>query len=298
MVSIIIPTYKRSDVLVRAIESCLNQTMKDIEIIVVDDNQPDSEYRKITEQMMERYNDNEKVIYLKHEKNMRGSAARNTGIKASHGDYITFLDDDDVLDSTKIEKQVEVLSQKGQEYGVVCCGVKVCDADSGKQMKCIQPNKEGDVQFDMLKLRMGMGTGSNPLFRRSVVEETGFFDTSFLRQQDTEYMIRVLRNYKLAVVPEILITKYESGHPNRPAADVYLDIQKHFMNTFKDDISRYSEDEQNEIYRNNWHQICIVAVDARDWKIAKQCYKKANDYMKYSLKMKLGILRHILNNRY
>ena len=46
MVSIIIPTYKRSDVLVRAIESCLNQTMKDIEIIVVDDNQPDSEYRK------------------------------------------------------------------------------------------------------------------------------------------------------------------------------------------------------------------------------------------------------------
>ncbi len=298
MVSIIIPTYQRSDTLKRAIESCLNQTMDDIEIIVVDDNNPDSDYRSITEKIMADYSDNNKIKYLKHSQNMRGSAARNTGISVAKGEYITFLDDDDVLADNKIERQIKTLESKGEEFGVVCCGVKVCDEDTGKQMRIIQPQREGNVQLDMLKLRFGMGSGSNPLFRRCAIENIGDFDTSFLRQQDTEYMIRVLRNYKLAVVSDVLITKYESGHPNRPSPVRYLDIQKHFMKTFKSDIERYSSIEQNEIYRNNWHQVCIVAIDARDWKLARKCYNIAAKYMKYTFKMKMGMLKHILNNKY
>lgn len=298
MVSIIIPTYKRSDTLGRAIDSCLNQTVPDIEIIVVDDNDPDTEYRKITEQLMQRYEDNPRVRYLKHPRNLKGSAARNTGIREAKGDYITFLDDDDVLENTKIEKQVQALSACDDTYGVVCCGVKICDADTGKQMRITVPNKNGNVQFEMLKLRLGMGTGSNPLFSREAVEKTGFFDTSFLRHQDLEYLIRILRNYKLITIPDVLITKYESGHPNRPSAEKYMEIQEHFLDTFKTDIEKYTQEQQNEIYRNNWHQMCIIAVDVRNWKLACQCYKKAKSYMKYTMRMRLGIIRHMLNGRY
>lgn len=83
LVSVIIPTYKRSDCLPNAIKSVLNQTYKDIEIIVVDDNDPESEYRKNTEKVMEGFSQYSNVIYIKHDINRNGSVARNTGFKDS-----------------------------------------------------------------------------------------------------------------------------------------------------------------------------------------------------------------------
>ena len=80
MVSVIIPTYKRADYLTRAIDSVLNQTYNNIEIIVVDDNNSNSTDRKNTESIMQKYNENSKIKYIKHSKNMNGSAARNTGV--------------------------------------------------------------------------------------------------------------------------------------------------------------------------------------------------------------------------
>lgn len=298
MVSIIIPTYKRTFTLKRAIDSCLNQSMKNIEIIVVDDNDPNNEYRRKTEEVMKNYYMNPKIIYVKHECNKKGSAARNTGIDIANGEYITFLDDDDVLDENKITNQVECLKKMGNKYGIVICGVRICDENTKKTMRYIIPKETINPQFDILRLRLGMGTGSNPLFTKDAIKNTGYFDTSFLRQQDTEYVIRVLRNYKLAIIPEIMITKYENGHPNRPNLSKYVEVHQHFLNKFSKDIESYTQKQQNEIYRNNWHQICIVAVDYRKWRLAKEYFKKANTYMKYTSKMRIGIIKHIINNKF
>ena len=82
-VSVITPTYKRSGMLPRAIKSVLNQSYQNIEIIVVDDNNPDTEWRIATEERMQEFKDDPRVMYVKHEKNMNGSVARNTGIAAS-----------------------------------------------------------------------------------------------------------------------------------------------------------------------------------------------------------------------
>lgn len=297
MVSIIIPTYSRCDTLARAIDSCLQQTYKDIEIIVVDDNDPDTEYRTATQALMKSYEGNTRVTYLQHEKNKKGSAARNTGIQASIGDYITFLDDDDVLAPEKIEKQVQALMEH-PEYGVVCCGVQALDEESKQQLKVSIPKGGEQAQYDMLRLRSSMGSGSNPMFTRKAIDVTGLFDTSFLRHQDTEFMIRVLRNFQMLVIEDVLITKYESGHPNRPSAKKYLAVQEHFLKTFEGDIKRYSNEQQCEIYRNNWHQMCIVAIDDRDFKVAKDCLKKAKAYKRYTLRMYLGLLKHVVNNHY
>lgn len=127
MVSIIIPTYKRPNKLIRAIESCLTQSYKNIEIVVVDDNTDGDEFRTQTEELMLKFQNDSKVKYIKHHTNQNGSAARNTGIKNSVGDYITFLDDDDVIAPTKIERQVEFLESHGDDYGVVCTGVNIYD---------------------------------------------------------------------------------------------------------------------------------------------------------------------------
>ena len=78
MVDVIIPTYKRADMLEKAINSILDQTYKDVMVTVVDDNDPETEWRKRTSKLMEKFLSEKRVQYICHEKNKNGSAARNT----------------------------------------------------------------------------------------------------------------------------------------------------------------------------------------------------------------------------
>ena len=103
LVSVVIPTFRRPDKLERAIESVLAQTYPRVEVIVVDDNDPDTEGRLLTEQIMFRYVANSRVRYIKHEHNKNGSAARNTGARNSDAEFVAFLDDDDEFFPEKIE---------------------------------------------------------------------------------------------------------------------------------------------------------------------------------------------------
>lgn len=156
------------------------------------------------------------------------------------------------------------------------------------------PGTDAPAQFDMLRIRFRMSTGSNPMFRRIAMEKIGLFDVSFIRHQDTEYMIRILRHYKVGIIPEYLVTKYVFGYPNRPNVHKYMEVQEYFFNVFTEDIKQYSEDEQAEIYRNNWHQMCVVAIEAGDYKVAMDCYNKANSYKQVPLRTKLGLLKRII----
>lgn len=111
LVSVIIPTYKRREFFIRrAIESVLNQSFQNIEIIVVDDNATEelSGYRTIIEKVIAHCN-SDKIVYLKNNKNLGGALARNEGICIAKGQFITFLDDDDMYLSDKIKNQVEAM---------------------------------------------------------------------------------------------------------------------------------------------------------------------------------------------
>lgn len=112
-VSVIIPTYKREiKYLLRAINSIINQTHKNTEVVIVDDNPPDSDYRKNVVRFMKEYEGNNNVIYIMNTINIGGSLARNKGINASKGEYVTFLDDDDEYMPKKIEKQLKFMLKK------------------------------------------------------------------------------------------------------------------------------------------------------------------------------------------
>lgn len=111
-VSVVIPTYKRdSKLLKRAIESILMQTYSNIEVVVVDDNGGDKliEYRKKIKKLMEEYKNDPRVIFKFNERNLGGSISRNEGIKIANGEYITFLDDDDIYLPNKIENQIKYM---------------------------------------------------------------------------------------------------------------------------------------------------------------------------------------------
>ncbi|MGI6173257.1 MAG: glycosyltransferase family 2 protein [Christensenellales bacterium] len=111
LVSVIIPTYNRDlRFLKRAVDSVLAQTYPETEIVVVNDNKPDQPARQIVDEYMRALKaENDRVVYVLNEKNVGGSIARNNGIAAARGQYITFLDDDDRYLPEKVEHQVRYM---------------------------------------------------------------------------------------------------------------------------------------------------------------------------------------------
>lgn len=112
-VSVIIPTYNRARYLHRAIQSVLDQRFPDLEIIVVDDASTDD-----TAQVIEGFRD-PRIRYFRHNTNRREAASRNTGVQNAVGDYIAFLDDDDVWLPDKLAIQVNLLDISSLKIGAV-----------------------------------------------------------------------------------------------------------------------------------------------------------------------------------
>ncbi|MEP0213205.1 MAG: glycosyltransferase family 2 protein, partial [Cellulophaga sp.] len=124
LVSIIIPTYNRQLTIRRAIDSVLSQSYSNIEIIVVDDCSNDKTYL-----IMENFKSDDRVQYIRLDKNVGGGGARNLGIKASKGEYIAFQDSDDVWLEDKLVKQMNVFL-KNKELDVVFCKIKRISSNS------------------------------------------------------------------------------------------------------------------------------------------------------------------------
>ena len=125
-VSVIMPTYGKPELLSRSIRSVQNQTYPEWELIIVDDHNPETEGRKQTETLMAQYAADKRIRYIKHEHNMNGSAARNTGIAAATGDYIAFLDSDDEYAPERLERCVKALSEcSDPKYAGVYTGCEI-----------------------------------------------------------------------------------------------------------------------------------------------------------------------------
>jgi glycosyltransferase involved in cell wall biosynthesis len=128
-VSVIIPTCNRSTLVTRAIQSVLTQTYTNLECIVVDDASNDN-----TGEVVNSFDD-DRLIFIRHDKKQGASAARNTGIKHSKGDFVAFLDDDDEWIATKLEKQVPLLKGLPERFGMVYCWMDYYDANN-KLVSC------------------------------------------------------------------------------------------------------------------------------------------------------------------
>lgn len=193
-VSVIIPTYGGCEYLRRCVDSVLSQTYNNIEIVVVDDNGLGTDSQMETAELMKTYEDDGRVRYLCHKKNLNGAAARNTGEKNSTGDYISLLDDDDVFVPEKIERQVKLLGSLPNDYAFVYCSHEVYKDD--KLYKINHANREGYLFFEKASGCLEIQT-SGILIRRDVYEEFKGFDESFNRHQDWEFLERVMSKYKI-----------------------------------------------------------------------------------------------------
>ena len=291
MVTVIIPTYKRAHNIERAINSVLNQTYQDFELIVVDDNDPETEYRKDMMKIMNKYKNNEKVKYLMHEKNKNGAAARNTGIKEAKGEYITFLDDDDYFMPNRLEILVNTL-EKNKEYGGAYSSTILV-----KNKKIVGgsiANKSGNLKKDLLLDKFSFGTGSNMFFRSEALKEINGFDERFLRHQDIECMIRFLRKNTLIGVNEVLVIKCQDMQTNVPDIYKYKKIKQLYIETFKEDVSELTKTEQNQFYIANLQSLIAIAIKDKKYKEAKNLKKELKKYGNYKIFSKNNIKNLII----
>lgn len=247
LVSVILPTFGRPDGLKRAIESVIKQTYEYIEIIVVDDNNPETYSRIKTEKLMKTYLDNSKVKYIKHSQNKNGSAARNTGIKNSKGDYIAFLDNDDEFLKDKIKLQIQELQKCGDSYGIVY--TKFIRKNKNKLLDTGIENRTGNITNEILKGTFYISAGSNILLKRSVVNKIKGFDERFLRRQDLEFLIRASMKTKIAHVDKVCLIIHKDDRSNAKAlsADEYMTNLNLYLESFEEHIEKLSDYEKEQI---------------------------------------------------
>ena len=203
LVSVIIPTYNRAVLVKNAIQSVLDQTYDNFEVIVVDDASNDSTAAVIASI------EDQRLTYIRHEMNGHASAARNTGIAAAEGELIAFLDDDDEWLPLKLEKQVPVLVNASPEVGLVYCWMDHFDSD-GRLVSETHPIHTGWV-FDKMLDRPRLGGCPTIIVRREVFDSVGVFDVDLPRGNDGDFIRRVARKYAVDVVPEVLV-RVNVGH--------------------------------------------------------------------------------------
>ena len=209
LVSIIIPTFNRRNLVMKAIDSALLQTYKHIEIIVIDDGSQDGSlaYLKANYSFDERVN----ILSQKHQ---GVSAARNYGITQSKGDWIAFLDSDDLWSEDKIRKQIDYLNHH--------LGYKICYNDEiwiRNSVRVNPPLKCRKVGGKIFKesVDLCLIAASAVMIHKSIFDELGNFDESMPACEDYDLWLRITAKYPILFLDELLTTRF-GGHDDQLSA--------------------------------------------------------------------------------
>jgi glycosyltransferase involved in cell wall biosynthesis len=196
-VSVIIPAYNAMAYLPETIANVLEQTYTDFEVVVVNDGSTDEIEEWITQI-------SDRRVKLVSQANLGLAGARNTGIKESQGEYLAFLDADDLWESTKLAKQVQVLDSY-PSVGLVYTWVAYVDEQGNSTGRVVNNQQEGDVWQELTSGNL-VECGSVAMVRRQCFEKCGVFDGnlgSFV--EDWDMWLRIARTYPFKVVQEPLV---------------------------------------------------------------------------------------------
>ena len=201
IVSVILPVYNGAQFVSRAIESVLNQTYKELELIVVDDGSSDNSL-----DVVQSYANSRLKVFTKQ--NGGPASARNFGIQHCSGEYVALIDQDDIWYPTKLEKQIAVLEKTNCAL-VHCDAVSICEDGSRppQQWSVLYPPISDNV-FKKL-WQQNFILCSSVLFRKSIIQEIGLLseDNKCLGVDDKEYWLRIALKYEIGYVPEVLVER-------------------------------------------------------------------------------------------
>lgn len=267
-VSVIIPTYNRTDFIDRAIDSVLNQTYGNIEIIVIDDNGDGTPARKIMIEKMKKYEALPNVLYLKNDKNMGGALARNVGIQESSGKYITFLDDDDEYLSNKVEVQYSKMKKQGWEVSIMDGATYNLRGEllSKKKQRISQsPNQEELMRAHLMYHLTNTNTF---MFKSDSLKRIGGF-VDIIACQEYMLMLKTIEaNLKFGYIPQILVACYIHENERLSTGIKKLKAEKILINEKKKHFRYLTKKEQRQVLCRHHGVLFYVQLKRRKYFVA------------------------------
>ena len=291
-VSVITPAYNISEFVAETLESVFAQTFQDFEIVLINDGSPDTEkFEKILEPFLDR------IVYLKVE-NIGAGAARNLAIENARGEYLAFLDGDDVWFPEYLAQQISFLEENSLDM-VYCDAEFFGDlASAGKTYMQTTPSN-GEVSFEsVLDLRCNVIT-SGTLARKTTVVEAGMFEWEKARAHDFHLWRRMLQKDARADYQRKVLLKYRvhldslSGNSIQRVEreiDVFDRVLKKIKLSPND-----KKIVQNQLERLN-SELEIERGKAfllnKDYVSAEKAFSKANEYKKsFRLKIIIALIK-------
>lgn len=267
LVSVIIPTYNRGNLIVRSVNSVLSSTYQNLEVIVVDDGSTDDTSWKISQIKDER------LRYIRYDENKGANYARNIGIKNSRGEYIAFNDSDDIWFEEKLDELVKYLQSLDESYGMVYGDIiRFEDGKNGElaphdtmKRECIRGNI-----FEYMLSNMFIST-QTVLIKREVLNEVGLFDEKLKRLQDWELFLRISKKYKVGRVPKVMTAAYVQK-------DSISKNEKNFVETMLYVIDKY---EVAQRYPSSFSRMIMIArahAEHADEKDRKELLNRIGSY--------------------
>ncbi len=207
-ISVVMPTYNRADTVSRAIDSILNQTCKDFELIVVNDGSTDG-----TQTILESYAQKDPRIKIVVQKNGGSARARNHGVQHAKGEYIAFMDDDDISTPERLEKQLACLMQAPCYKACVCVTTKrgVVAQREKNRVQGPWPVQKDKLNFPLFILDATM------LIEKKAFETCGGYNPHFVVKEDTEFTLQFLKKYSAIALKDsfYIVTDRGDGKDSR-----------------------------------------------------------------------------------
>jgi glycosyltransferase involved in cell wall biosynthesis len=191
-ISVVIPTYNGEKTIKETLDSIINQTFRDLEIIIINDGSQDSTLKAIA-------NIQDPRIMVFSYPNAGVSVSRNRGIERAKGEYISFIDDDDLWTAEKLESQLKLL-QENPDAAVAYSWTDWIDEKSQLIGEGVHLTITGDVYSKLLLVDF-IGSGSNVLIRKQALIEVGGFDDSLVHAEDWDLWLKLAKRYHFVAVP-------------------------------------------------------------------------------------------------
>lgn len=230
-VSVVLPTYNRARLIHRAIQSVLNQTYTNLELLVIDDASSDN-----TEEIVRSFRDS-RIRLVRHNENKGGAASRNTGIRMARGKYIAFQDSDDEWMPSKLAIQVDAMEKAAPNVGVVYTAFWRAEKGSKNFIHYRRvTNRSGNIHTDLL--RRNFVTTPSILARRDSLFKSGLFDEQLPRLQDWDLVIRLSRDCEFIYIEEPLVISYMSPDSISRDAKAVTKALESILDKYRDEFDR------------------------------------------------------------
>lgn len=229
-VSVVIPVFNRSHIIFRALNSVVSQTYINYEVIIVDDCSDDS--KKLKEEV-DKYNGKMRILYIRHETNLHGGAARNTGIEHANGEYIAFLDSDDVWFPQKLERSLDKLKTTQADF----CYSKLEKVGRQQGVYPTRKLKNNEAYSDYLLVSEESMQTSTLVIKKDILRSVKF-DPSLKRFQDYDLIVS-LEKYGATscFIDEILVRMYDDDQENRISNSVDPELAINWIEKVKLKVS-------------------------------------------------------------